>query len=447
MNVIASSEGSLYELLCRGKKDTYFYEDSPKSVNLFDTSYNQEEQIMRDVRRIPPTTGIDFGKMIEFPIDIIGDVLESVSIVITLPTWFPASVARSAHTMQISDPSGNTFGYVNGIAYFLFESIQVYQDTTILQQFSGDYLWAASKIKGTYSDRFTTAEETGSHDGSVLSIGRNALPGTLRLRLPMIGTCAGDKGFPLVSTTAHIYKIKCRLRKLEDLVECSAPSGQKPSPWQTLLQSTTLSGVSTFTSLAKDAMAPLRVELETQHLFLTNTSKDALRTTSTETPFISVYENKYTQTSTEAASVGINRRIDACHPSERMIWFFRTMADIEANRLWKVSQSYANLGLTIAGRSREANWPPSIWRDVTNFAKEEIDSGTEINTMNWGIGCVAPKKYEFKQADGTLNFTTADRPTIYAALQGGISTELRVFVEGWGSFITDEGRAEVLSFN
>jgi hypothetical protein len=448
MNVIASTEGSLYELMCRGKKDTYFYEDGPKSVNIFDTSYKHEEQIIRDVRRIPPTTGTDFGKMIEFPVDIIGDVIDSITLYIQLPSWFPASITRSIESLQVADLSGTTYGYVNGIAFFLFEKIQLYQDTTIIQDFSGDYLWASGQIKGTYENKLITDEETGTHDGSPRSIGRNAVPGSLRLRIPLVGTLPSDKGFPLVSTTSHVYKLRCKLRRLEDLIESSSTTQGKPSPWEMQMQATSVTGTSEFTTLSKGFMAPLRIELETQYIFLTNESKDALRKTALEIPFIRTYENISTQTAVEASSVGINRRIDACHPSERMIWFFRDVLDVQANRLWKVSLSFSTVGLTIAGRSREASWSPSVWRDVTNYAKEEIDSKREIYTMNWGIGCVSPQKYEFRQADGSINFTTADRPTLYMTLGGGGATELRVFVDSWGAFLTDgKGRAEVLSFN
>jgi hypothetical protein len=182
-------------------------------------------------------------------------------------------------------------------------------------------------------------------------------------------------------------------------------------------------------------------------MFLNNVSKEALRSTPTEVPFTAVYENVFTQTATESSSVGINRRIDACHPSDRLMWFFRTLDDIRANRLWKLT-SFSRLGLIVAGRTREASWQPSIWRDVTNFAKEETDSQAEIYTMNWGIGCVSPQKYLARQADGSINFTTADRPTLYMTLNGGPATELRVIVDSWGSFLTDgKGRAEVLSFN
>ena len=440
MNVIASSEGSLYELMCRGKKDAYFYQDTKDSIAPFDMSYTQEEQVIREVRRIPPTTGTDFGKTIEFPIDIIGDVLTSVTLQITLPTWLPPTILKTFDKTQITDLSGESYGYVNGIAYFLFEKIQFYQDTTVLQEFSGDYLWCSSLTQGTFAHRFIRGEETGSHDGSAASIGKNAYR-TLRLRLPIIGCARGDRGFPLVSTTSHMYKLKCKLRKVEDLVESSAPG--KAYPW-----GISMKNPAEFTSLTKDQMAPLRVELETQHTFLTNASKEALRTTPVEIPFLSIFDNAFTQTAQESTAVAVNRRLDACHPSPRLLWMFRTVDDLNANHFWKTSLSYTALGLTIAGRTREASLAPSIWRDVTNFAKEELDTGVEINTMNWGLGAVAPQKYEFKQADGTINFTTADRPNLYITLQASGATELRVFVEGWSSFLTDgKGRAEVLSFN
>ena len=454
MSLIATSEGSLYELMCRGKKDSYFYEDGPLSVNVFDTSYTQQEQVVREIRRIPPTTGTDFGKMIEFPIDIVGDVVDSMTLVINLPAWFPPTVQRTFNTTQISDLAGATYGYVNGIAYFLFEKIYLYQDNTVLQEFSGDYLWATSQIKGTYADSLIVDEETGTHDGSVASIGANAMPGTLRLRLPCIGCGQRDKGFPLVATTSHMYKLRCKIRKVEDLVETSDMTQGKPVPWDAQMQVISATGTTPFTSLARTSLAPLKVQLETQHIFLNNVSKEALRSTPTEIPFTAVYENVFTQTANENASVGINRRIDACHPSDRLMWFFRTLDDIRANRLWKLT-SFSNIGLVIAGRTREANWQPSIWRDVTNFAKEEIDSQMEIYTMNWGIGYTSPQKYQAlcppwaaRQADGSINFTTADRPTLYMSLNGGPATELRAIVDSWGSFLTDgKGRAEVLSFN
>jgi hypothetical protein len=108
--------------------------------------------------------------------------------------------------------------------------------------------------------------------------------------------------------------------------------------------------------------------------------------------------------------------------------------------------------LIIAGQTRESPWDASVWRDVTNFAKEGIDSQTEINTMNWSLGYNHPN-----QLDGSINMSSADRPTLALGLlvppttnqvQNSYNTEIRIFTQGWTSFQTDgKGRAELLSFN
>jgi hypothetical protein len=89
---------------------------------------------------------------------------------------------------------------------------------------------------------------------------------------------------------------------------------------------------------------------------------------------------------------------------------------------------------------------------VNNFAKEENDTGMEINTMNWGLGSIAPLR--FPEADGqptgTVNFTSADRPTFYIGLATPDvpNTQLLVIVDGWARFDTDgRGRAELFSGN
>jgi hypothetical protein len=93
-----------------------------------------------------------------------------------------------------------------------------------------------------------------------------------------------------------------------------------------------------------------------------------------------------------------------------------------------------------------------VWRDVTNYAKESTDTGYEIGTMNWGLGAIAPQRFPDARVTGAVNFTTADRPTLYFSLNpvtpdplvGSANTELRVIVEGWAEFNTDgKGRAEL----
>ena len=99
-----------------------------------------------------------------------------------------------------------------------------------------------------------------------------------------------------------------------------------------------------------------------------------------------------------------------------------------------------------------------VWRDVTNHAKEEIDTGIELSSMNWTLGAIAPLRFPTagssgaEQPTGAINMTTADRPTFYIdAANPGLSipmTTLFVITEGWGVFETDgRGNADLMSQN
>ncbi len=112
------------------------------------------------------------------------------------------------------------------------------------------------------------------------------------------------------------------------------------------------------------------------------------------------------------------------------------------------------MSLQIAGQTRELPRTTRVWRDVVNHAKEELDSGTDLSTMNFTIGDIAPQRFPDvnKQANGSINMTTADRPTFYIELADPEVrppiTQLYVITEGWALFQTDgKGRAELFSAN
>ena len=76
--------------------------------------------------------------------------------------------------------------------------------------------------------------------------------------------------------------------------------------------------------------------------------------------------------------------------------------------------------------------------------------------MNWSLGdqygTIYPSK---KQPEGTVNFTTADRPTLYIELNNinpnpirhQRMSEMRVFTEGWAVYEFKEGRGRLLFTN
>ena len=467
MTTAPTAEGSLYELVARGNKDVFFYQDLFNSKFVFDNTYEPQTPATQDLRRVPPRTAAEFGRTVEFDFDLVGDVMTHPALLISLPTWLPASVAATAPKSVLTDLSGVSYGYTSGIAYFLFERIQFYQDTILLQDFSGDALWAKSATEGTYASTFIAGSETGSHDGTKVSISRNSAPPMLRLELPLLGCQSKDDcGFPQRAVTSHSYKLRCKLRKVEDLVEAS-DGREKPVPWgrQDMQQVTTNGGTATrFSTIPREQLGPLLLQLETNQVYLPREHQEVFQRNPQRIQFKRIFENVYTQNQLDyqglqnAGASFVTRRLDGRHPAERLLWFARAQTHIRANQLWKLQTFYTSINLTIAGQTRESDRTPMVWRDVTNFAKEELDTGTEISTMNWGFGSIIEKrKHLFQgQLTGAVNFTTADRPTFYISLAqattdpltGAPNTELRVLVESWASFDTDgKGRAELFSFN
>lgn len=459
-----TAEGSLYELVARGNKDVFFYQDTKDSKYIFDNAYDAHQAYSYEVRRVPPSSAAEFGRTCEFSLDLVGDAMIHPTLVINLPTWLPPQIAATASSSTIQDTSGITYGYTNGIGYFLFESIEFYQDNILIQNFSGDGLWAQQKNQGTFAHSFMTNLLTGQHNGSAQQIARNATPPQLRLQLPLPGTQgATPKGFPQRSLQQHRYRLKLKLRKLEDLVEAS-DGRVKPQPWgrSDFTQKTSAAGApQPFTTLDRTQIPPLTLQLETTQLYFPREVQDEMASQPQKVFFRRVRETVYTQNQldyqglTAGGTATVSRRLEGRHPTERILWFFRSQADLNSNRLWKLFTGFSQLTLLIAGQTREAPRSPTIWRDLTNLAKEQLDTGDELYTMNWGIGDLVPNRFSeplSEQPTGAVNMTTADRPTFLITLAlppgGSLASELRVLTEGWASFDTDgKGRGELFSVN
>lgn len=458
-------DGPLYELVSRGNKDVYFQEDSKDSQSLFDNRYSATAPVLHELRRLPPLNTPDFGRSSEFQLEIAGDVIVSPTLIIDLPTWLPPDIAPLNPTSVVQDTSGVTYGYTKGIAYFLFERIQILQDNILLQEFSGDALWIQTRARESLNHGLLGNVLTASTMNlSGLTIGRNATPGRLRLPLPLVGTQSiEDGGFPMLKLPNQAYKIRVFLRRLEDLVEAS-DGREKPSPWARTdfqIQSMRNGAVTSFTTLNRDSIGGPTISLETRHIYTSDETREMLKATAFEIPFERLYENIFSQNPLEYASPApvITRRIDARHPCSRILCAFRSWQDMRANQLWKLnsdisgSEYYSQLKLVIAGRDREQVWTPLVWRDLVSHAKEERDAGMAIATLNFGLGdrkgVRAPTAS--RQPDGTINMTTADRPTLWIELTdiptGQKRSELRVIVETWAVFSADNNRGTLLYAN
>ena len=122
--------------------------------------------------------------------------------------------------------------------------------------------------------------------------------------------------------------------------------------------------------------------------------------------------------------------------------------------MWKISSDvsnneyYNNISLLIASRDRETLFPPLVWNSLTQHAKEDRYSGSGLGIMNWDLGEQKGRKLPAaRQPEGSVNFSTADRPTLYMELQqiagSNRDTEMRMIVDVWADYETEERRGSL----
>jgi hypothetical protein len=458
-----TQEGSLYELLARGNKDAYFFLDDFKAKSPFDNRYLYTPAQVHELRRIPPLNAAEFGRISEWEFEVAGDVFVDPTILIQLPTWIPTLYAPFNSTKRIVDANGVSYGYTNGIAYFLFQNIQIYQDQVLLQEFSGDALYAATKSRGSLSSAFLENAITGVHSDSALNIGRNATPGYLRLHLPFIG-CQGakDGGFPSIGVRSQTFKLRVTLRKLEDLVQAS-DARAKPVPWDRddFRYYTSSTSYTTFSTLTRTSIGAPTLQLETRHIYLDPDTQDRLRKSDLEIPYSRLYENTFTFGAKDFEPLRRNalavtaRRVDAVHPASRLLFWFQDFNALRANRYFDYASDisgneyYNNVSLIIAGRDRESLFPPLIWNKLQSLAKEDRDPGAGLGIMNWDLGDIRGRQAPYtRQPEGSVNFSTADRPTLYVDLanisndliSGQQQAQMKAIVDTWGFYEVNKGR-------
>lgn len=473
----SSNQGSLFELVSRGQKDTFFAVDRDTSLWAFDNTYESGAPFLHERRTTVPLNAPLFGNTFEIEVDTYGDVLTECSILVELPTWLPPlptqlggvpTVPEIANALHwIRDASGVSYGYVNYIGYLLFEKIQFYQDQLLVQEWSGDALLACSATEGSWNSTFLDQIAAGMTPPTERLLASRATPQRLRVNLPLPGLqTPGDGGFPLCCLPSQSYRFRIKLRPLKDLIVCSDPLIIKPQPWSvSTFQYRFESGeLYTFAPLELIAIGQPTILLETSQAYIPDNVREALQTRTITIPFRKVFENIFTIGEQDYAPLDIGgtalitRRLDALHPAERIVFFFRTGENIDRNQLSNFYNPYGesffnNMKLVIAGRDREQSYGPMVWVDLEAHAKDERDNGLNIGSMRWNLGDLFDAdKPRPRQPEGAVNFSTADRPTLHISIRnippqptlGQRNSEFRVFVESWNVFEIQEGRGRPL---
>ena len=536
------TEGGLYESIARGNKDTFFFEEDPeKAINPFENRYDRIPPNLQELRRIPPLNGAEFGRSCEFEFDTAGDIFLRPTVLIDLPSWYPpAQATQNPSQLFTEKATGNAYGYMNGIGYFMFKKIQIFQDKLLLQELTGDSLFALRASRGSLNSAYMENTLAGFHNGTAASVAANATPSRIRLELPFIG---GRHGFPSIAMRKQTFKLRLELRALEELIESSDPAATvAPKPWDTTFMHMAYVGqtialtvlnppysepffititpgltiikgtfasiidsknannsfiayigsynsvtgvlelsnaqniqgtfgkpviynviaiIEQFKSLNRTQMASPVLQLETRHSYVDGETQLALRSATLEIPYLRPYENTYIISPTEYAPIVkgvpayVTRRVDAQHPASRLLWYSRTQNDLRCNRRWKFTDDisgneyYTTQSLIIASRDRETSFSPYVWNLLTHHAKEDRDPGYGIGEMSWDLGDIRGRRAPWdRQPEGTINFTTADRPTLYTSLStapfdtllGAPSTEMTAIVDAWGLYSIENDR-------
>jgi len=453
-----SLDGSLYELVARGEKDKYFFKDNVKSVQPFDFRYAAYPAVLPEVRQTVPITDCKFGNMVEFDLDFVGDLLTEVNLLIDLPSWLPPEFAALNNKSLIQDISGYQYGYTNGIGYFLCKRIDILQDNFLLQEISGDALYALSRTRGSYNGLFLDDKVAGVHDGEYINIQRNATPGRLVIKLPFPGCQKGDSGyFPIAAVKQQSFRVRIVLRSLEDIVEATnVVVGLKPKPWGIMFKCIQQDGtVENFRSLDLIKIPKPVLFIETRQIYVSNEVRSKLIKDNHTIPFRRYFENVFTFNDFDYSplnrqAVAISTKfIDSQFLVERITHFFRTSQILRINQLYNFENDllgnkfYNTMKLVIAGQDREYEWAPFVWTDVVQHSKEERATNKGVNTMNWSYGWRQEDEIPAgKQPVGGLNFTTAIRPQLNINLRDikpdpilkQRSCEMRSIAEAWAVY-------------
>lgn len=468
--------GALYELAARGNKDKYFISkklDSDETTSPFAATYESTDFFLEETKTFDSRNAVDWGRTVEFELETYGDILTEVIVRIQMPTWLPSLPLIAGGTsyppqqanwqQHIVGAGGISYGWTRGIAYFLFERIQIFQDAVLLQDISGDSLYFINGTQNTNNKYYLDAAQTGIHEGGARLIAAAATPGLLRLRIPWPGCQGtGDGGFPLYALKGQGFKLRLTLRRPEQLWESDVPT--TIAPWLTTFTVPVVGGDPiTVEGCGRAALPPPTILLETTQAYLQPEVVRELVNMQLEIPFIQYYDETFTISGNDylplatAGTARIERRMEGRHPMERLLFVFRLQQWLEAGQPWRAAtddnqQFYTTLSLQIAGKVREYEWEPAVWQDCMALTKDDRAANRHTSEMRWSLRPVPDGLWiENRQPTGTVNFTTASRPTLAINLvdvpanprTGEKSTLLQVCGESWATYTVNDGRGRL----
>ena len=225
------SDGTILDLVSRGKKDAYQIQDPQRSW--FGSPYTKRSPATREIRLLYPENPPSFGQAFDIVIPSDGDILMSLDLRITMPTWLPPTIAAKnaesyryaisietdpyiiqaypyagtpppppAVTTQypyaVTNPQPIYYGWCDGIANYIIDKWQLYVDNVLVLEGYGEFNSWFPDMDSTQLQTPIIHAATGLNQGTQQGIQASATLPELIFRVPLPGCQSrNDSGLPI----------------------------------------------------------------------------------------------------------------------------------------------------------------------------------------------------------------------------------------------------------
>jgi hypothetical protein len=464
---MSSRAGALIELVSKGKKDVFF--SANPQVSFFNSVYMRSVPFTKEIYITQPINAPNWGRWVDFNIEHRGDMARHFYIHLTLPTWLPPYAAAVNPTGIVTDASGVTFGYTNSVAYQIIDKVQIFQDQVLIQEFYGEYLTWRGRQTSEVAKVTLMNQQSGSHLETPLAIGRSATQEMLRVPMPLLGaTDLFDPGIPMAALRNQRWRIRIYLRKLQEVVVAS-DGRLSPQPWDgkpLRIQATKDGKVDTsYVTLPLTAVQPLQLSMESTQVYL---PRDALLWLKSQTlrflykniqydEYV-IEDNSFVAASPPySANVQMPFTIDLIGSVSRLMVAFRSAACTEAGQrsvftAYNGAEFIQSLRINISNIDRVKQWPPAVFREVTSYWKSIRLALDYVYSNPQNIYSITFGGFDTAQPCGTLQFTRAVLPILYAILapipmdprNKSRKTSLIAYAESWNMFEISGGKGQMM---
>jgi hypothetical protein len=217
------SDGTVMELLSRGKQDAYFIQGSQRSW--FGADYSRRSASAREIRIMHTENPPVWGRYVDIELPRTGDILMSADIRIQMPTWLPPAIVALNRRDRVDIDSQTPglvarYGWTNGLANYLIKRWALYADNLMLLEGWGAFNSWFPDMETTHFHAPLIHSATGTHDGSDRSIQRASTLPELVFRVPIMG-CQNERdvGLPLCALRGQRLYLRLWMADKTELVE------------------------------------------------------------------------------------------------------------------------------------------------------------------------------------------------------------------------------------